>query len=93
VIKATPARPVVVTWEMQAGAFVVNHNIGSASNEWQIRGAWDFDPDGTDDILWRHTNGQVVTWEMDAGAYLQTHNFGTFPSAWQIRGTGEFDLL
>jgi hypothetical protein len=28
----------VVTWEMQGGNYVVNHNIGVVTNDWQIRG-------------------------------------------------------
>jgi hypothetical protein len=33
----------VVTWEMQDGGFVRNHNFGVVANAWQIRGTGEFD--------------------------------------------------
>ena len=30
-----------------------------------IRFAWDFDGNGTADILWRHDSGFVITWDIN----------------------------
>jgi hypothetical protein len=81
----------VVTWEMQDGAYVVNHNHFVVPTNWQIDGTGDFDGDGDDDILWRHDEGQVVTWEMEDGAYVVNHNLATVPTNFQIAGTADFN--
>jgi len=81
-----------VTWEMENGAFVTNHNVADVPTTWQIQGVRDFDSDGDADILWRHRDGDVVTWDMEDGNLLQTHNHGVVWNAWRIVGTGEFDL-
>ena len=39
----------VVTWEMEDGAYVRNHNIAFASTGWRIEGLGDFDGDGDSD--------------------------------------------
>jgi hypothetical protein len=77
----------VVTWELENGGYVVNHNIAFASTGWEIRGT------GDEDILWRHADGAVVTWEMSHLNFVRTHRFGTVGNDWQIRGTDEFDGL
>jgi hypothetical protein len=33
----------VVTWEMEDGTFVQNHNYGVVWNEWRILGTGEFD--------------------------------------------------
>jgi hypothetical protein len=69
---------------MANGAFVTSHSIASASNNWRIEQAGDFDRDGDSDVLWRHDDGTVVTWEMDAGALLQSHGLAAVSNSWQI---------
>jgi hypothetical protein len=81
----------VTVWEMQQGAYVVNHNQPFAGATWQTAGTGDFDGDGDSDILWRHDDGQLLTWEMEAGSYVVNHNLDVVPTAWQIAGTGDFD--
>jgi serralysin len=60
---------------------------------WTIRGAGDFNGDGNDDILWRHSNGQVALWHMDGGRWLsEARPGGEDPGrSWQIQGVGDFD--
>jgi hypothetical protein len=83
----------VVTWEMEHGAYVVNHNHATLPTNWQIAGTADFDDNGVSDILWRHEDGTVVTWEMENGQLARTQDFGVVDNAWHIRGTGEFPLV
>ena len=81
----------VVTWEMQNGQYLTNHNIEFASAGWEVVDAGDFDADGDADVLWRHAEGAVVTWEMEDGAYVQNHNIEFASSGWEINGLGDFD--
>ena len=74
-------------WEMEGGAFVVNHNLPQVSTNFQIAGTEDFDSDGDADIVWRHDEGLLVTWEIETNAIAQVQNFGVVPNAWQIQGT------
>jgi hypothetical protein len=81
----------MVTWEMEDGLFVVNHNLAFVSSSWRVHGIGDFDGDGDDDILWRHTEGAVVTWEMDDGRLVTTHSIEWASANWRINGVGDFD--
>ena len=59
---------------------------GSAGTEWAIEGLADFNGDGKDDILWRHTStGQVVIWFMNGLTVQSSDSPGTEPDlGWQI---------
>jgi FG-GAP-like repeat/RTX calcium-binding nonapeptide repeat (4 copies) len=81
----------VVTWEMENGEYVSNHNIAFASVGWEIEGLADFDADGDADILWRHQEGAVVTWEMQGGAFVQSHSIETASAGWRVEGTEDFN--
>jgi RTX calcium-binding nonapeptide repeat (4 copies)/FG-GAP-like repeat len=81
----------VVTWEMEGGNYLVNHNLGVVGTTWQIAGTGDFDGDGDADILWRHNDGMVVTWEMEDGQFVTNHNLPQVSTSFQIAGTGDFD--
>jgi 6-phosphogluconolactonase (cycloisomerase 2 family) len=81
----------VVTWEMENGDFLTNHNLPQASLSFQIAGTGDFDGDGDDDILWRGNEGQVVTWEMEDGTFVTNHNLPAASTSFQVAGTGDFD--
>jgi 6-phosphogluconolactonase (cycloisomerase 2 family) len=81
----------VVTWELENGQLVANHNAEFASVGWNIQELGDFDGDGDDDVIWRHTDGAVVTWEMENNDYVQNHNIAFASAGWRIDGTGDFD--
>jgi hypothetical protein len=81
----------VVTWEMEDGTFVGNHNLAAASTNWQIVGTGDLDADGDDDLVWRHQDGRVVTWETQDGELVRNHNLAGASTSWQIVGTNDFD--
>jgi uncharacterized repeat protein (TIGR01451 family) len=82
----------VAMWLMN-GASVSSVGVpGSASTDWQIRGAGDFDGDAKTDVLWQHVpSGTVALWLMDGSAILSVGVPGSAGSNWQIKGVGDFD--
>jgi beta-glucanase (GH16 family) len=58
---------------------------------WKLAASRDFNNDGSDDLVWRHTsNGQNVLWLMDEGKHVATKDLGTF-TGWEIGGLGDFN--
>jgi VCBS repeat-containing protein len=52
----------------------------------------DFTGDGTSDILWQSSDGNVDIWQMSGGAVAGSAVVGfAGPSAWHIKGTGDFN--
>jgi len=51
----------------------------------------DFNFDGTSDILWRSTSGELVMWEMSAGAVAASLAVETVGNDWSVVGTGDFN--
>jgi hypothetical protein len=79
-----------VMWEMEDGAYVVNHNLERLTDAWQVAGTGDFDGDGDDDVVWRGDGDQVAAW--DIGNWAATsHDLPDVPAVWQIEGTRDFD--
>jgi uncharacterized repeat protein (TIGR01451 family) len=65
---------------------------GSASTDWQIKGAADFDGDGKTDVLWQHApSGTVALWLMNGSTISSDGVPGTVSNNWQIKGAGDFD--
>ena len=79
------------------GAFYFQWSSGFVArvdSSWTIAGMGDFNGDGRDDILWRHTSGIVTDW-LSNGGYVFTNNHANtgqgVPTDWQIAGTGDFN--
>lgn len=49
-----------------------------------------FNGDGFDDFLWRHSDGTVALWQMSAGG-PSAQNITTVSADWHIEGTGDFN--
>ena len=48
------------------------------------------EPDGSDDIVWRHDNGQLHYWAMRNGQRLSGHDISTpVDTSWTVRGVGD----
>lgn len=78
------------------GAFADNKTLAMAvvPNDWTVAGVADFNGDGHDDILWRHSSGLVTDWlSTAAGGFANNHvRTGiSVPNDWTIRGTGDFN--
>jgi hypothetical protein len=58
----------------------------------QLDQKYDFDGNGTKDILWRWTNGQTYIWLMN-GTSVLSHGFTTLSAGpeWDIVNVGDFD--
>ena len=78
---------------MSNGQRVSGYNIHTpVDSNWSLIGAGDFDNDGTDDILWQHSGGQVHAWEMSNGQQVSGHNIhDPVPSDWNLIGAGDFN--
>lgn len=61
---------------------------------WQIIGTGDFNGDGRDDLLWRHTNGTLSNWLASSNATFTVNDayaWNFVPTDWQVAGIGDFN--
>jgi hypothetical protein len=63
------------------------------TQDWAIEGVGNFSYDANDDVVWRHTNGQVAIAYMDGSHRIATtYPGGPDPSrSWKIQSIGDFD--
>ena len=79
-------------WRMQGGLRDGNVTLPEASTAWSVLGIDDFNDDGTDDILWRQTDGALVAWEMSNMAIGATPSYAASAPEWTPLRVGEFEL-
>ena len=93
---------VMAAWDMNSGAITsaVLTSGGVPVNPdptWSIAGISDFNGDGSADLLWRNTSGEVATWLMNgntitSGADVTSGGVAVRPDAtWSVAGTGDFN--
>lgn len=61
---------------------------------WQIVGTGDFNGDGVDDLLWRHTNGTLSNWLGSTSGNFTINDANALihvPNDWHMLGTGDFN--
>ena len=79
------------------GAFYFYWNLGFVADvpdEWNVVGTGDFNGDGRDDLLLRHTNGSLTNWlgQADWGFVSnQAQANYALPIGWHVSGTGDFN--
>jgi hypothetical protein len=69
---------------MNGASFVSAGGIGNPGAGWSVRSLGDFDGDGKDDLVWRHTDGTTYLWTMNGASvsgYLSVSNPG---GTWQV---------
>ena len=71
-------------------------NWDSAVNvpmDWRIVSVGDFNGDGIDDILWRHSSGQLGNWLGGEDAIFTINNDSLIgvPLEWHVAGVGDYD--
>jgi len=81
----------VIAWLMNDGQINASPTIGTAPNDWTIKGVADFNNDGTDDILWRNNDGRVQTWLINNAQLNTSNDVSTLPADWVIKETGDFN--
>ena len=85
------------TWLAQAnGGFVSNdaNSFTTLPTAWRVDGVGDFNGDGSDDLVWRNTDGSFTTWLSQAnGAFVSNdaNSFTTLPNSWQIVEVGDYN--
>ena len=62
-----------------------NNAGGAVPLDWTVLGLGDFDHDGREDILWRHTSGQIAVWIMEGARLVADLYPSTVDSIWQSR--------
>jgi hypothetical protein len=86
----------VTDWLGQSnGGFVSNsaNAFNQVDVSWRIVGTADFNGDGRDDVLWRHSSGAISEWLGQAnGGFIGNANVNfSVGTDWQIAGTGDFN--
>ena len=52
---------------------------------------YDFNGDGSSDILWRSASGAVTVWDSNGSGGFVSHDLGSFGTSAQIEGVGDFN--
>jgi hypothetical protein len=86
----------VSEWLGQAnGGYVNNHAIASAQvgTDWKILGSGDFNGDGRDDVLWRHSSGALTNWLGQAnGSFVGNAAASTsVGTSWHVVAIGDYN--
>jgi metallophosphoesterase (TIGR03767 family) len=63
-----------------------NVNGNHAPLEWQTIGLGDFNVDGSNDVLWRHTDGAFAVWHLNQDSYTYDALVSTVSTDWKFRG-------
>jgi hypothetical protein len=79
-----------------SGEFILNvaSNPGGAGMTWQNSFIGDFNGDGRDDILWRHSSGALSSWlATSSGGFVvdPANVFTPVPSDWRLLGVGDYN--
>jgi hypothetical protein len=92
----------VVVWTMNGGAIsssfvTANGTSVAVDGSWSVAGLSDFNGDGSADILWRNTSGEVAVWFMSGPAIIgssdvTSNGVAVKPDAsWSVGGVGDFN--
>ncbi|HVF36563.1 MAG TPA: FG-GAP-like repeat-containing protein [Sphingomicrobium sp.] len=78
------------------GGFASNHSVAvyGLANSWQVDATGDFNGDGRDDLLLRHTDGTLTDWlGQPNGSFVSNDGALAYglSNSWQVAGTGDFN--
>ena len=84
----------VGVWVLQGTKIAQGVDLGPVSMNWTIAGIGDFDGNGSSDILFTDTSGNVGIWLMETDPnlvkILSTKVLGTVPPQWSVAHTGDY---
>ena len=84
----------VGVWVLKGTTIAQQVDLGSVPLNWTIAGIGDFDGNGSSDILWQNTAGDVGIWLMETDPnlvkILSAQVLGTVPAKWSIAHTGDY---
>ena len=78
-------------WLMNGTTRMSSVSLPSASTQWSLAGAADFNNDGNDDILWQNrTTGARVVWLMHGYTLMSGVSLGIVSTQWNIVASSDF---
>jgi hypothetical protein len=84
----------VGVWVLRGATIAKAVDLGPVTLNWSIRGIGDFDGNGSSDILWEDTGGNVGVWLMETNpnniTILSTKVLGAIPPQWSVAHTGDY---
>ena len=80
----------VAIWKMSAGAYAGATSM-PASPEWVVVGTGDFNADGTTDILFRRSGGDLLIWLMREGQYIRSSGPMSSSGAYAVKAVADVD--
>jgi hypothetical protein len=83
----------LVRWTMNGVAVSQSTTLGALPSVWALVGTGDFDGNGAQDLLWRHsTSGATAIWFFNSGGTVASSaSLGIVPTTWSVDLTGDFD--
>src|SRR5215475_6915978 len=71
---------------------MTGHILGGLGTDWKIRGAGDFNGNGTSDLLSQQdVSGQLLIHSINNNAVVGSNILGAIGTDWSFRGTGDFN--
>jgi hypothetical protein len=73
---------------------MTGQTIASVGNDWSLIGIGDFNGDGREDILWRHTDGELYVWNSQLGSAAVNfvgQSLGLVGLDWSVASVGDYD--
>jgi hypothetical protein len=86
----------IIVWRGQAnGTFVEAAGLAANSLDasWKVAGIGDFNGDGRDDILWRHSSGVIGQWSGQSGVFTNNSGVAANPvdNSWSVAGIADYN--
>jgi Ca2+-binding RTX toxin-like protein len=86
----------LVVWRGHAGGALSdagNLNANALDASWKVAGIGDFNGDGRDDILWRHSSGIIGEWTGQSGVFQNNSGVAANPvdNSWKVVGIADYN--
>jgi hypothetical protein len=78
-------------WGTNGTAIAGSSDLGNPGPTWHVKGAGDFNGDGSPDLLWQNDSGEAVIWDTNGTAVIGSASLGNPGPSWHIAGIGDFN--